>query len=86
MRHILFRVGSLAFAIGALTLAVVHGCSKPQPAVSAVPEESAMGADAAPATAPPSAAQVEEAPTYLGATKAAVIVKPKPAASQKNQK
>ena len=90
MKRFLFRAAALSFAVCVLTLAVLHGCSKPQPVVA----PTSAAAPGVTSGAAPSAAQtaaqetVEEDPAYLGATKAAVIVRPKaakakPAANQK---
>lgn len=79
---LLVRAAALTFSLAGLTLAVVHGCSKPGPSPAAPPVQNAAAAPS-PSGDPPA---VEEDPAYLGATKAAVMVHPKPAGSTKKQK
>ena len=80
---LLVRAAALTFSLAGLTLAVVHGCSKPGPAPAAAPPVQNAAAAPSPSSDPPA---VEEDPAYLGATKAAVMVHPKPAGSTKKQK
>jgi hypothetical protein len=66
MRPLLVKAITLLLALSALTLLVLHGCSKP-------PAQSAQNAAAAPA----SASEEEADPAFLGATKAAMPMPPK---------
>lgn len=72
MRRILLKTVTLLFAISALTVLVLHGCSKPPQGQTAA---SAMSAPSPSASA--SATEEEEDPPFLGATKAAIPVRPK---------
>lgn len=74
-RSLALRVVTLLFSLAGLTLAILHGCSKPTPAPQA----------AAAPTTEASEPSVEEDPAYLGATKAAVMVHPKPQSSAKKK-
>jgi hypothetical protein len=71
MRRILVRVAVLSFAMSVLAALVLHGCSGTQPA------RSVGHATTAQASASQSAQPEEDEPAFLGATKAAVPIKPR---------
>jgi hypothetical protein len=84
MKHsLVIRAATLLFCTAGLTLAVLHGCSKTPPPASSQAAPAAPGSSA---TVAEEQQQEEENPAYLGATKAAVMVHPKPSNSANSKK
>lgn len=77
-RSIVVRVATLLLAVGGVSAAILYGCSKPAPQTASQAGPAAPTAPSAEASDEP-----EDDPAYLGATKAAVVVKPKKPQQQK---